>query len=232
MGLSPASLQIGHAIQVACSAPDGSCLFVTVEDSKTNDTELLAYHWTSFGSNTKGFNPTRLAPDSTSYLVTSFESRGRAYLLSLSSSHSGTIFSTALRITRKSTEFAFRPKAAIVTTEIISTDNNCLIDCFMDVWTKFPVLPAIARSTLSTSVRKPRSITFVTGGDFSGAKGYFTKMITAFERTTQKPTDGKLSAIGVDWCSPTLEAFAEREDSSYFHFGSFVVELLCLIPIQ
>lgn len=72
----------------------------------------------------------------------------------------------------------------------------------------------------------------MSSGDFSGAKGYFTKMISEFEQTTQKPTDGKLSAIEVGWCLDVLDAFAAHTDGSYFHFGSFIVELLCLIPIQ
>ncbi|KAF8607202.1 hypothetical protein BDV93DRAFT_467878 [Ceratobasidium sp. AG-I] len=228
----PASLQLGHLIEDSYSTPDGSCLLTMTRNPGNKTIDLFAYHWTSFGSSARCFNPTQLAPGTTSHRVTSFESRSRVYVLSICATKPTTIFFDVLRITRKSTEFAFKSKAAVSTAPDALTVNNCLVDCYMDMWTRFPVLPAVARTTLAASVRKPQSITFVSSEDFSGAKAYFAKMISTFERTTRKPTDGRLSAIEIKWAPHALNAFVTGIKCSYFHFGSFIVELLCLIPIH
>lgn len=165
-------------------------------------------------------------------LITSYESRGRIYLVSMASSDPRRIISTALRVKQKSTEFDFKSKESRSRVANKETINNCLIDCHMEVWSRFPVLPAVARNTLMASVRQPQSVTFISNRSFAGAKDYFTKMVATFERTTQKPTDGRLFAISVQWSPESPTTAAERILCSKFHFGGFIVELLCLIPIQ
>lgn len=230
--VSPASLQLGHAIEEACSTPDGSCLLTMVGNLQNQATDIHAHHWTSFGSSAKGFTPTQIAPGMASHQVTSFGSRNRVHVLSIFAAEATSIFCTALHITRKSTEFAFRSKATISTVVDTSTANNCLIDCHLDVWTRFPVLPAVARATLAASIRKPQSITFISNENLGRVNAYFAKMISTFERTTRKPTDGKLSAIVIEWAPDASTAAINAIERSCFHLGSFVVELLCLIPIQ
>ncbi|KAG9090108.1 Vacuolar protein sorting-associated protein 13A [Ceratobasidium sp. 370] len=55
-------------------------------------------------------------------------------------------------------------------------------------------------------------------------------MISSFERTTRKPMDGTLSSISV--FASTDGAASLSNGVSEFLFGSFIVELLCLIPLQ
>ncbi|EUC59552.1 hypothetical protein RSOL_318710, partial [Rhizoctonia solani AG-3 Rhs1AP] len=47
-----------------------------------------------------------------------------------------------------------------------------------------------------------------------------------------KPTDGKLFAIDVGWSSEPPVITLQRSLDSKFHFGEFIVKLLCLIPIH
>ncbi|KEP47826.1 von willebrand factor type A domain protein [Rhizoctonia solani 123E] len=223
----PASLHIGAQVRNAFSAPDGSCLFVTVEDPETNKLMVRAFHWTSFGD-TPGFEVANMSPES-SCSITSFERRSRIHLVSLVGQR---ITSTSLLVKQHSAEFDFRSKESGSKSEHEHTINNCLVDCHMDVWSRFPVVPAVSRNTLSASVQQPQSITFVSSTNFSGVKEYFTKMIATFERITQKPTDGKLFAIDVGWSSEPPVITLQRSLDSKFHFGEFIVKLLCLIPIH
>jgi hypothetical protein len=228
---SPASVKIGGPVLDAWSAPDGSCLFVTVSNSGNDGRQVLAHHWTSFGSKDHGFNPTELSSESSSHAITSFESRGRIHLLSL---HPDTrsISSTTLEVKHKATEFSFKHKQSMSQTKNSKTTSNSLVDCHFEVWTKFPVLPAVARNTLSCVGRERRSITFASSVNLGGIKGYFTQMISTFEQTTRKPTDGLLFATAVEWSPEAPNTLAQHIPGSYFQFGSFIVELLCLIPIQ
>ncbi|KAL5639589.1 hypothetical protein ACGC1H_006265 [Rhizoctonia solani] len=91
----------------AFSAPDGSCLFVTNDDSEIGNTELRAYHWASFGTRTEGFRPAHLAPKS-NYRVVSFDNRARCYLVTLSRSQPHILSSVALHVKQKSAKFDFK----------------------------------------------------------------------------------------------------------------------------
>lgn len=56
------------------------------------------------------------------------------------------IISTALEISRKETEYQFRAKdEASGTAKETTTLNNSLINCFSEVWERFPVVAAIQR---------------------------------------------------------------------------------------
>lgn len=59
---------------------------------------------------------------------------------------------------------------------------------------------------------------------------YFARMISTFENTTRKPMGGSLSAIVVSWTNSIGDV--TEDETSEFRMGSFVVELLCLIPLQ
>lgn len=192
--------------------------------------ELRAFHWTSFGPESEGFRPASVDPGSSS-LIMSFERGGQIYWISMSLTQPHGLTSTALQVKQKSSRFDIKSKETGPKAEARRTVNNCLIDCHMEVWSRFPVLPAVPRNTLVGGVREPRSITFISDGNFSGAKDYFAKLVSAFERVTEKPTNGKLFAISVHTSNQPFIA-SKQGVCSYFHLGSFVVELLCLIPIQ
>lgn len=143
--------------------------------------------------------------------------------------------SVALDITSRVTEFTFqeqRSQVSRVRAEHV-TAHNSLIDCHADVWTRFPVVPAVQRRTIkSSSGRFPRSITFVSSGNPSTFQSHFANLIDTFERTTRKPTETELSSIRIH--GTTYGAFMKRsaQDVSAFKAGEWLVDLLCLIPIH
>lgn len=198
-------------------------------DTPSNPRKLLAFHWASFGLNQNGIHSTSLARSETGLIATRLEGRGRIHVLTLASNPK-VINSTALQIKQKATEYAFRSNHSEARTSSVETTNNSLMDCHLEVWTRFPVIPAVARTTLSPIVRHPRKITFATAVPPHTLQDYFTRMIATFEKNTRKPTDGTLSAIAVESATTIEDVISDR--TSEFRLGSFIVELLCLIPLQ
>ncbi|CAE6496426.1 unnamed protein product, partial [Rhizoctonia solani] len=225
-----ASLQIDRPIIDAFSAPDGSCLLVAVASrERSNSNRLLAFHWASFGANKKGINSGSLPPSDGYRVVTRFEGRGRVHVISFDSV-ARAITSTVLQITQKATEFSFRSDREQSRRTAAETINNSLIDCHLEVWTRFPVVPAVARNTLAVIDRQPRQLIFASPITLPEVEGYFTRMISTFESTTRKPMGGSLSAIEVRSANRIGADFADQ--TSEFKLGSFIVELLCLIPLH
>lgn len=227
----PAHVQLEPGLGNIFSAPDGSCLFVTAGNPGTDNMELRAYHWASFGTKAEGYLPASL-PSTSSYRIMAFEKYERCYMVMLSQTQPYTISSIALQVKQKLAKFDFKAQGSQSQTRRQKTVNNCLVDSHLEVWLRFPVVPAIPRNILSSALRQSRSITFVSEGNFDKAKAYFLKLIESFERTTQKPTDGKLFAITIRTLPGALSVAASELPGSHFNFGGYLVELLCLIPIQ
>ncbi|CAE6502261.1 unnamed protein product, partial [Rhizoctonia solani] len=224
-----ASLQIDRPIIDAFSSPDGSCLFVVVSMDDSTSHRLLAFHWASFGNNKKGIESASLRPCDGYRVATRFEGRGRVHVVAFSG-ESKAITSTVLQITQKATEFAFRSDREHSRKKATETTNNSLIDCHLEVWTRFPVVPAVARNTLTAIDRQPRQLIFASSIDLQGVEDYFSRMISTFEATTRKPMAGTLTAIEVKPTNKTGRDIVNK--TSEFKLGSFIVELLCLIPLH
>ncbi|EUC60521.1 root hair defective 3 GTP-binding protein, partial [Rhizoctonia solani AG-3 Rhs1AP] len=225
-----ASLQIDAPIIDAFSAPDGSCLLVAVGSQEGSSSQrLLAFHWASFGTNKKGIDSTVLPPCDGYRVVTRFEGRGRVHVVSFDSV-SRAISSTVLHITQKATEFSFRSDHEQSRKTAAETINNSLIDCHLEVWTRFPVVPAVSRNTLAVVNREPRQLIFASPVVLQEVTGYFARMISTFETTTRKPMGGSLSSIEVKSASHIDPELVDQ--TSEFKLGSFIVELLCLIPLH
>ncbi|QRV84782.1 GTP-binding protein [Ceratobasidium sp. AG-Ba] len=224
----PASLQINAPVIDAISAPDGSCLFVTAAGQNSRD-KLLAFHWASFGKNQDGIHVADIVHSDAPRIVTRLEGRGRNHLLSLSAS-TRRVSSTAIQVKQKITEFAFKSNQDNTQATAAETFNNSLIDCHYELWTRFPVVPSVSRCTLSPIDRQPRKLVFQSYKPLDELEKYFARMISSFERTTRKPMDGTLAAISV--FSSTNGEMSLLNGVSEFRFGSFIVELLCLIPLH
>ncbi|KAG8723550.1 hypothetical protein FRC09_002858 [Ceratobasidium sp. 395] len=227
----PASLQISSAIVDAFSAPDGSCLFVAVRDQEAQQSreKLLAFHWASFGSKQNGIRVIDLFPSDTTRVATRFEGRGRNHILAFSST-TRSVSSVVVQVKQKATEFSFHSNHDDDQTTTAETSNNSLIDCHLEVWTRFPVAPAVSRCTLSPVNRHPRKLVFQSHAPLTELGDYFARMISGFERSTQKPMDGILSSISVSTSPNGVTSL--KNSVSEFLFGSFIVELLCLIPLH
>ncbi|KAI0058500.1 hypothetical protein BV25DRAFT_1964893 [Artomyces pyxidatus] len=235
MQFRPASLQFDRVPTAIYSSPDESCLITSqLEESGLR---LTAYHWGTFGS-TEGIQiPTPGFPIEEAVL-TSLVKRSSVHLVALDvSAHR--CQSVALDITRKVTEFQFKAKGGQGSSAETGpqTVHNCLIDCHGEVWTRFPVLPAVRRRTItSSSERHRKRLTFVTDDNMRPFQSYFSDMISTFERTTRKPTGQELSSIQVSATDfrtfQTDVAEDANWDVSRYRLGEWLADMLCLIPIQ
>lgn len=235
MQFRPASLDLHHVPIDVHSSPDGSCFLVVTSDGAS--TSIIAYHWSTFGSTNGVSLPIADWVGDSKLVISSLVRRGAVHFLKLDLlAH--TCSSVVLDITRKVTEFMFREKdscGALSRDQL--TMHNCLMDCYADVWTRFPVLPAVQRATISSNDRCCRSILFVTDQDSNRYQPHFAEMIETFERTTKKPTGDKLSTLQVS--AMTFDSFianfspdAEWNNTSIFKVGEWVVDIFCLIPIH
>ncbi|OJA14299.1 hypothetical protein AZE42_01566 [Rhizopogon vesiculosus] len=236
MQFRPATLNLNQIPTGVYSTPDGSCLIVT--HVRGSDLTLTAYHWSTFGS-TDGI--TLDIPDlplDQPLLLTSLINRNIVHLVTLDI-NANSYRSFALDITRKVTEFTFKEKGvrggAAHPKNV--TLHNCLINCHTEVWTRFPVLPAVQRETItSSSNRCLRTLVFITDRDHQIFVPHFHDLIAHFEKTSKKPTGNILKSIVVS--ATTYAAFANallggaKWSVSKFRAGEWLAEFLCLIPIQ
>ena len=143
---SPADVRLANTPEAIFSTPDGSAL-VVVERSGESGFYLRSFYISTFGASAEGslLGETVVFDGCTSFLLTCFENRGTPHLLALSpSKHS--IESRIIRISKKTSEFQFQSKNRRQSkTEQTVGEQNALIDCFSEVWTRYPVIPAISR---------------------------------------------------------------------------------------
>jgi hypothetical protein len=230
----PAVLQLQQIPISVHSSPDGSCLLTSgITDSEIGFT---AYHWDTFGSTPGIFLGALDLPAADKSVLTSFSRKG-IHLMGLDVvDHQ--CRSITLDITRKVTEFMFQEKGVKHASSGCSdsTVHNCLIDCHVEVWTRFPVVSAVRRQTItSSSKRHPKMLVFVTDRNHQSFASHFSGMIEKFERTTQKPTGDELTSIRVSaitFDSITTELAADQWRVSRFRAGEWLVDCLCLIPIH
>jgi hypothetical protein len=199
---------------------------------------VTAYHWTTFASTDGIAIPLPDFPvDLDAALLTSIVNRNNIHLIGLDIT-SQTCRSVVLDITYKATEFTFQEERSRVSTDRgKETAHNCLIDCHSDVWTRFPVVAAVKRRTItSSSERERRRLTFVTNDDQRPFAFYFSEMVRNFTKTSRKPTGDVLKGIAVS--ARTFTSFARAFLSnpecpvSRFRAGEWLADLLCLIPIH
>lgn len=164
--------------------------------------------------------------------LTSFATRSNVYLVTWSLDDVQLV-GTRFQITNRISEFSFRaqdrPRQKNGGRE---TKHNSIIDIHAEIWTKFPVSSTIERSS-PASKRETPLLQFISDSPSVHHVEYFGKLIQQFEKSTQKPTDGKLDAITVD--ATTYEALRESGHTfpvTSYPAGKWLVELLCLIPIH
>jgi hypothetical protein len=232
----PASLQLPQVPRAIYSSPDGSCALVVQENESVST--MTAYHWTTFAS-TDGISITLpdFPVDLAAALLTSIVNRNNIHLVGLDAT-TQSCRSVILDITCKATEFSFQAQRSKASTSHgKETAHNCLIDCHSDVWTRFPVVAAVKRRTItSSSERQRRTLTFVTDDDQRPFSSYFSEMIRSFTKTSRKPTGDVLKGITVS--ARTFTSFScaflssPEWPVSRFRSGEWLADLLCLIPIH
>ncbi|KAI1789535.1 hypothetical protein LXA43DRAFT_892776, partial [Ganoderma leucocontextum] len=228
----PATLQLPSRPSSIHSTPDGSCFFAIDEPTEDADiVALRAYHWTSFGSpeGIKVDVPKRVLGGC---IVTSLLSRENIYLVGIDLTDS-VLRSVAFKITRRMTAFTFKEKGGPKAGRQEQTaSHNSLIDCHVDVWTRFPVVPAVRRETVVSALRERKSRVFVLNVDPTPVEPHFSTLIGDFKRITHKPVGDELKSIQVVALSHTTFLRRYPLDLSTFRAGEWLVELICLIPIH
>jgi hypothetical protein len=226
----PASLHLNRPPTSIFSAPDGSCLFCI--EPHGHGFQIRAFHWASFGKDREGVVLDLPYAFASAFSITSLSQRSTVHLVCLSPTL-GECDSVAFKITRKTTEFMFRAQGGDVSHTLQKTMHNSLMDCFSDVWTRFPVVPAIQRMTISSSGRKPPAVLFVSDRDHEQFSPYFRNLIRSFEASTRKPTNGLLDTITVTAKPPgSIGSDDLFSNVSEFKGGEWLVELFCLLPIH
>ncbi|KAI9434837.1 hypothetical protein H4582DRAFT_1855657 [Lactarius indigo] len=230
----PASVQLQSLPSAIYSSPDGSCLLVLqIQDSGLS---LTAYHWETFGS-TNGILLEVPEFPFDGAVLTSMCSRGNIFLLGLDVD-AQCVKSIAIDITKKVTEFLFKEKGYRNSSndDARQTVNNSLLDCHKEVWTRFPIVAAVGRQTItSLSERRRKSLTFITENPTKPFSSYFSDLIHTFERTTRKPAGNELRRIEVSAADSLFRSEPILESNwnvSRYCVGEWLVDLLCLIPIH
>jgi hypothetical protein len=232
----PTFLQLPQIPRAIYSSPDGSCLLVV--QSEGGGRTITAYLWSTFESTPGIFVTLPDFPvDLDSALITSIVDRNNVHLVGLDIA-SRSCRSVVLDITQKAIEFSFQERGSKVLSHHAKQKvHNRLIDCHSDVWTHFPVVPAVKRhTTTSSSQRQQKALVFVTDDYQRPFSSHFSHTISAFEKTSCKPTGDELRRIVVsarNFPSFTQE-FLSRPNwkVSGFRAGEWLADLLCLIPIR
>jgi hypothetical protein len=214
------------------SSPDGS--FFLVLQVQGSQWSFTAYRWETFGS-ADGIPLQLPTSPLDGAVVTSMGNRGHTFLLTLNVD-AQCVHSVAIDITSTVTGFTLREKGSKYVSKH-GTQHNSLLDCHKEVWTRFPVLPSVERrDTTSLSERRPRSLTFITENPTQPFASYFSDLIQGFVRETRKPIGDELRRIKV--CATDFESFRDKTaldpslGVSQRHFGDWLADVLCLIPIH
>ncbi|KAG8903576.1 hypothetical protein FRB99_003127, partial [Tulasnella sp. 403] len=227
----PGTVRLDLPVCHVQSSPDGAALVAIEQDQDSR--RLRVFHLASFGHKDTGISVT-LPEDfnsATSFALTSIGDRRNVFLLALSPSLQ-CVHSVALDISRKEVDYQFRAETdEVQSIGSVRTAHNALIDCFSEVWSRYPVVAAIQREIFVGSRRLPPSITFVSEDPNRPFEPYVKQMITTFEKLTKKPTGEQLDKIVIQ-ATRFEELEWEVPVSSTYKAGEWLAELLCLIPIH
>lgn len=140
--------------------------------------------------------------------------------------------SKRFHIKNRISEFSFKAQDRPKKSGGKDTKHNCLLDVHAEIWTKFPVSSTIQRSS-PASQRETPLLQFITDTPNKLYASYVGRLIAQFEKSTQKPTEGKLENIQVNSMSLLeMRNSGLGFDITSYPAGKWLVELLCLIPIH
>ncbi|KAG8718656.1 hypothetical protein FRC09_012325 [Ceratobasidium sp. 395] len=231
--LHPASISIDTRIVDAFCTPDGSLILASVvaDESSVSEHKILAIYTASFGSDNAGIRPDYILPYSDSGRVAICASnRNRAYVLSLGVKDK-IIFSSALHLKQRCSNFLLCSPGDENSGWTNPITNNCLLDCHAEIWTHFPVIPAVPKTILAYNDQKPRKLILASPRHLDPICNYFVLMLAKFREDIKKPVDKQLVA-GLATSSDPPGPLVRKIACSRYYLGVFVAQVLCLIPLQ
>ena len=238
LGTRSSTLELAAPPSAVFPTPDGSCLLVL--HSEDPQPSLTAYDLDTFGS-TDGIRLELPKFSLDGALVTSILNRKRVFLLALDVV-TQCVGSVAIDISGKVAEVVFQDTESANGLNndpriTVATEHNILLDCHKEVWTQFPIIPAVKGRIATYSIqRQPRSLTFISENTTQPFASHFSNLIQEFVRTTGKSTGNELRGIKVsatDFVSFRDETvFDPNWNITRYHVGEWLVDLLCLVPIQ
>ncbi|KAG8831073.1 Vacuolar protein sorting-associated protein 13A [Serendipita sp. 399] len=203
-------------------APNGSC-FVTTHRS-TDRTDVRVFHISSFEQGMTGISLKTDGFTANQQSIVSGYPSGSALLLIGFNHENFTLSWCKVSITYKSDEFIFRAS------DKIEKDFEAyppLLDCFRELWERFPL-----RATLERHRKRTLQVTeakyFISTGDGSILLKGYDAILEEFIRATSK--------LGVDVLNSCSRHAASRPPLdpaiSTFAAGDWLVGLFCLIPVH
>ena len=201
-------------------------------NEESGSVQFRVYHSASFGTNSEGFEFEVPSLEWTSSFLTSLVSRSNAYLVTWSPSNTQ-LLAKRFHIRNRISEFSFRAQdRPRQNNGGQATKHNSLLDIHAEIWTKFPVSSTITRSS-PASERETPLLQFISDSPDKAYSDYFKTLIQQIEKSTQKPTDGRLEEIKIDAIShKSLRSEGHDFEVTTYPSGKWLVELLCLIPIH
>jgi hypothetical protein len=214
------------------SSPDGTCLYFMNRDKESGSVQFRVYHSASFGTNQEGFDFELPSSEWASSFLTSLVSRSNAYLVTWSPSNTQ-LLGKRFHIRNRISEFSFRAQdRPRQNNGGQATKHNSLLDIHAEIWTKFPVSSTITRWS-PASERETPLLRFISDSPDKAHLDYFKRLIQRFEKSTQKPTDGKLEDMKIDAISyKSLTNTGCDFEVTTYPSGKWLVELFCLIPLH
>lgn len=159
----PASVHLPSAPpRPAFATPDGACVLL-----QSADGPLQGYHRASFGSSSA--HRLDLAPDpqdDVTIITLGVTDCQLAVQLSLSRE---SIETRRVIITKETSDLLLKPVGKRHGLGDKRSSNDCLLRCFEDMWTRFPVVAAIERDNLDENLREKRAFIVVRQGDVPAA---------------------------------------------------------------
>ncbi|KAG8984528.1 hypothetical protein FRB93_006439 [Tulasnella sp. JGI-2019a] len=234
LGFRPVAIQLPLMIESAHAAPDTSALLV-VEGTMEGIKQIRVFHRAAFDNENATQGVVRDLPDQfnhlgTQFIVTSLGQRNVTLLALLP--RTPELHSVAVEISRQEEGFYLQLKEdQEELSKMVAKTHNSLLNCFGEVWDRFPVISAIKRETILADGRLAAAVTFVTDESTPEFTPYFKDMIQSFKKRSRKPTKGQLDSIQLG-SLPFRDIDWDRGSGSVFWAGEWLVELLCLIPIH
>lgn len=227
----PAHVQLVKVPRKIFSSSDGSCIFALESEDRAN--RLLAYHSASFGLKPDCHNIILPDGDPSFFELSSLGHRNLVHVIHMSLDDH-TLTSTSLRITQESSSYQFTSRKLNSSLKAEQRAEHGaihpLISCHEEMWTRFPVVAAVQRETLNQDGRSPSFIHFITPRENIDFGVCFKDMLKRCKKQTKKTFDIRLKTRKILAIAP--DDLRLPISSSTFIMGEWIVELLCLLPIQ